>query len=185
LSEEKLEILSLFGKTSHDFSWPVTNGTVTSAYGLRPKFVIGYEKVVDEDTDKVTNGRAIYSKDHHDGIDIVGNKSLVSIEKGYVHKVLYDDTFGNNVFNYHGGGVSSRYCHLESVSVKEKQIIEKGASVGVMGKTGKGTGVHLHFEIRSNFSVDMDPGAEIGTAGVSLRSPNVYISGGTFKNKME
>jgi len=43
----------------------------------------------------------------------------------------------------------------------------------------------VHFEIRDHFSEHLDPGPILGTSGVSVDSPDVFISGGTFRNKME
>lgn len=45
---------------------------------------------------------------------------------------------------------SSFYCHLDSQEVKSGQVVKQGDIIGVMGKTGKVTGIHLHFEIKIN-----------------------------------
>ena len=39
------------------------------------------------------------------------------------------------------------YAHLDSLSVKEGNIVERGDRVGRMGDSGRATGVHLHFEL--------------------------------------
>ncbi len=49
----------------------------------------------------------------------------------------------------HGGGISTLYAHLSSVSVSPGQAVGKGATIGRMGATGYTTGVHLHFEVWS------------------------------------
>ncbi|MGL4449617.1 MAG: M23 family metallopeptidase [Sarcina sp.] len=45
---------------------------------------------------------------------------------------------------------SSFYCHLDTQNVRSGQTVKQGDIIGVMGKTGKVTGIHLHFEIKIN-----------------------------------
>jgi murein DD-endopeptidase MepM/ murein hydrolase activator NlpD len=43
------------------------------------------------------------------------------------------------------------YYHLDSIDVKVGQAVDEGAQVGVVGSTGRSTGVHLHFSwIKAN-----------------------------------
>ncbi|MDC7219886.1 MAG: M23 family metallopeptidase [Spirochaetales bacterium] len=184
LSREKRELLQLFGKRTHQFIWPVEGATVTSAFGARPQIVIGTREVVDRRTGEKRGTENIYSKKHHDGIDIIGSSKIVSVEDGYVFETSYDEVFGNNVFIYHGGGITSRYCHLNSLSVDKYQFVMRNQAVGVMGNTGLGTGIHLHFEIRINYYEYNDPGLVLGIGGASVRE-GVYTENGTFKNKLE
>jgi len=55
--------------------------------------------------------------------------------------------FGNLVQIEHEEGVTTRYAHLAKIFVKRGQTIAAGAKVGAIGKTGKATGYHLHFEV--------------------------------------
>ena len=57
----------------------------------------------------------------------------------------------------HGGGVVTRYQHLDEVHVVSGQDIEPGGVVGTMGTSGSSTGVHLHFEVLINGS-PVNPG---------------------------
>ncbi len=55
---------------------------------------------------------------------------------------------GNNITISHmGGTVTTHYYHLQSVAVAAGQEVKKGDVIGAMGKTGKSTGCHLHFEV--------------------------------------
>ncbi len=54
---------------------------------------------------------------------------------------------GNRVVVDHGNGLSTSYNHMNSISVKVGQELERGAQVGVSGSTGASTGCHLHFEV--------------------------------------
>jgi murein DD-endopeptidase MepM/ murein hydrolase activator NlpD len=56
--------------------------------------------------------------------------------------------YGNMVEVDHGGGLSTRYAHLSSISVSPGQQIVPGAVVGRVGSTGRSTGPHLHYEVR-------------------------------------
>jgi murein DD-endopeptidase MepM/ murein hydrolase activator NlpD len=48
----------------------------------------------------------------------------------------------------HSNGVRSMYAHLSRVHVHVGQQISAGFPVGLVGATGRGTGPHLHFELR-------------------------------------
>jgi len=44
--------------------------------------------------------------------------------------------------------VETRYAHLRKVLVRVGQKVALHDQVGVMGRTGRATGPHLHYEIR-------------------------------------
>lgn len=59
--------------------------------------------------------------------------------------------YGNYVVMNHSNGSQTLYAHMEGVYVTEGSTVEKGASIGTVGATGKvngATGCHVHFEIR-------------------------------------
>lgn len=60
----------------------------------------------------------------------------------------------------HGGGWTSRYFHLEagSLHVGPGDRVEEGTLLGWMGRTGRATGEHLHFQLeRDGLPVDPLP----------------------------
>ena len=57
--------------------------------------------------------------------------------------------YGNRVMIDHGNGVKTLYGHMSSFSVVVGQTVKRGDKLGMMGSTGRSTGTHLHFEIRT------------------------------------
>lgn len=87
----------------------------------------------------------------HAGMDLVSNGDIVAPQAATVSAVIMGDPgAGNFVVLDHGGGITSRYLHLASVSVKPGQKVTVGQKLGVEGTTGGSTGVHLHWEIIKN-----------------------------------
>lgn len=115
-------------------SWPVPGlYYVSSGFGTRPDPFTGEPK-------------------KHTGIDIPGPEgtTIVSVNKGVIIHAGKMDGYGNLVIVDHGGGVTTYYGHLQSVSVSRGQVVEKDQPIGKMGSTGRSTGPHLHFEVRVN-----------------------------------
>lgn len=88
---------------------------------------------------------------YHPGIDIANKAGpvVVAADAGTVVAVLSQRwAYGNHVIIDHGNGFQTLYAHLSGFRVSQGQTVAKGAPVGMMGSSGRSTGVHLHFEIR-------------------------------------
>lgn len=130
----KIDLLNNGTELSADSAVPVMNATVTSDFGSR--------------TDPVTGEK---SAGHH-GIDLAASpgSEIVAFMGGTVAETGKNDIYGNYVLINHGSELSSFYGHMSEVTVSEGDKVSAGDNIGIIGSTGKSTGVHLHFEVRVN-----------------------------------
>lgn len=85
----------------------------------------------------------------HKGIDIgklFGKNYIYTVESGRVLMQGWNSQRGNYVIIQHDG-FATLYQHLASYNTKIDQKVNAGQIIGLMGKTGASTGVHLHFEV--------------------------------------
>ena len=112
-----------------NFVWPADGGYVSSQMGKRW-------------------GRV------HQGIDIArpSTRSIFVADNGVVTNVGWHSTYGNRIVVTHNNGYETLYAHLSSIDVTVGQTVPQGTKIGVMGSTGRSTGIHLHFEVYKNGS---------------------------------
>ncbi|MEW9082407.1 M23 family metallopeptidase [Caldanaerobacter subterraneus] len=115
-----------------NLKWPVPGVyKITSPFGSRIDPVYGVEKF-------------------HSGVDIgapAGTPVTAALD-GEVVYAGWNDGYGLVVFIWHNNNLETRYAHLSSIAVKQRQIVKAGDVIGYVGSTGKSTGPHLHFEVR-------------------------------------
>ncbi|MBQ7578375.1 MAG: peptidoglycan DD-metalloendopeptidase family protein [Synergistaceae bacterium] len=106
---------------------------------------------------KVTSGFGPRGSRKHAGIDIPMplNTPIKAARTGVVARTGNNSTpgfrgYGNFVLMDHGGGVKTLYAHCNAVAVREGQRITVGQVVGYVGRTGRASTEHLHFEVRIN-----------------------------------
>ncbi|MCP4448132.1 MAG: peptidoglycan DD-metalloendopeptidase family protein [Myxococcales bacterium] len=102
------------------------------------------------------------AKSFHEGIDLAAAKGTdVAVSgSGVVVRAGKAGSYGNIVVVDHGGGLETRYAHLDSMSVDVGQQVAAGEIVGKVGDSGRVTGAHLHFEVRRAGKA-VDPKGEI------------------------
>jgi lipoprotein NlpD len=95
----------------------------------------------------------------HDGIDIDA-ASGTPIRAADSGKVIYSGDeikgYGNIVIIKHGPTLTTVYAHNAANLVREGNAVKKGQVIARVGRTGRATGSHLHFEIR-NHNKPVDP----------------------------
>ena len=86
----------------------------------------------------------------HTGIDLamkIGNPVFTTGD-GVVESVEFDFFgYGNCVNIDHGFGYKTRYAHLNTISVIEGMKVKRGDRIGEVGKSGRASGAHLHYEV--------------------------------------
>jgi murein DD-endopeptidase MepM/ murein hydrolase activator NlpD len=108
---------------------------------------------------KITNVFEGAESKRHQGIDIacpIGTP----IKASNAGTVIYSNNtikgYGNLIIIRHSEEYVTVYAHNQMNLVEERAWVEKGQIVGKVGKTGRASGPHLHFEIRRNNKA-MDP----------------------------
>ncbi len=119
--------------------FPVTNGKIGKLFGHQ----------------RIFNKK---KKSIHYGTDISAPKGtpVKTIFNGKI--ILTGNLYytGNTVIVHHGDGLLSLYAHLNEITVKKDQVVEKGEKIGTIGSTGRSTGPHLHLSVYVN-RITVDP----------------------------
>ena len=111
---------------------PAVATRISSAYGVR--------------RDPLSGGSRL-----HKGIDIpMGHGDDVrSVQAGTVVESTERTGYGQTIVLDHGNGLTTRYAHLSARRALEGDQVAAGQVLGLAGQTGRATGTHLHFEVRS------------------------------------
>lgn len=110
--------------------WPV-EGPVTGSFGER----------IDP-----FNGEGAF----HTGVDIstAYGQAVIAPADGVVVFAAPAVGYGRLVILEHGHGISTRYGHLASFTIAIGQSVRRGDVIGYVGRSGRSTGPHLHYEVR-------------------------------------
>lgn len=104
-------------------------------------------------------------RSRHQGIDLGGPKNT-PIMAAHDGKVIYTGRdfrgYGKLVIIESHNGYATFYAHLNTINTKEGKWVMAGEKIGGMGRTGRATGVHLHFELRIA-EVAVDPSSYFNT----------------------
>jgi len=105
-------------------------GAVTSNFGMRRHPILGYMRM-------------------HAGVDFQARYGtpIVAVSDGRVRSAGRAGGCGIAVMLDHGGGLSTRYCHMSRMAVAPGMNVRRGQVIGYVGSTGLSTGAHLHYEM--------------------------------------
>jgi murein DD-endopeptidase len=117
--------------TAYALAWPLPDSAqVTSPFGLREHPVLGARRF-------------------HSGIDLgvpIGTP-VRAVADGIVRRASDDRVSGRLVLIDHGSGVSTVYCHNDSMLVAAGDAVKKGQVIALSGNSGLSTGPHLHYQL--------------------------------------
>ncbi|MCI0569999.1 MAG: M23 family metallopeptidase [Myxococcaceae bacterium] len=121
---------TLAGDYPPRLTWPLEGVSVTSDFGPRRHPIQRRVKM-------------------HSGLDLKArpHQPVLAAAPGTVARVGWNGAHGLQVELQHAGGLRTRYSHLSQSLVDEGDTLERGAVLGLAGRTGRTTGVHLHFEV--------------------------------------
>ena len=106
---------------------------------------------------RVLNGKP---RSPHYGLDVAADTGVdVVAPAGGIVRLAAPDFLleGGIIIIDHGFGVTSTLFHLNSVDVKENQMVQKGQKIGTVGMTGRATGPHVDWRVNWQ-QVRLDPG---------------------------
>jgi len=143
------------------FQWPVDEASLSRGFLAAP----------------------IKRKRPHWGVDLANHKNtpILASEKG---TVVYTGHafkgYGKLIVVEHNEEWATLYAHLNNILVSEGQVVGQGDKIGEMGRTGRASGVHLHFEIR-HFRQPVNPLAFLPPTGQpriagQLRASSIRLS---------
>lgn len=95
----------------------------------------------------------------HGGIDVAAARGsiVVGATEGTVLMVGDQGNYGQCVYIENQDGTVSWYAHLTQSYVKVGDKIQRGQIIAMSGNTGRSTGPHLHFEVRTQQGIILDP----------------------------
>lgn len=97
-------------------------------------------------------------RNRHTGLDIAAPEGA-DVYAPLDGVVLLSEEFfyrGNIIYIDHGNGLISSFSHLQKSLVKKNRKVKAGDLIGKVGKTGRVTGPHLHWEV-SILGTTVDP----------------------------
>lgn len=138
VERETATLLALFERSTPGRLWegpflfPVDGGAEPTGFGAR----------------RIINGE---ERSRHSGVDIAAPLGTPILAANTGRVALVGEYFfpGRFVILDHGLGLYTLYFHLQTVEVAEGQLVQRGKRIGTVGTTGRVTGPHLHFAVRS------------------------------------
>ena len=86
----------------------------------------------------------------HAGVDIASyyGAPVRAAADGVVLNAAWESGYGRAVLLDHGRGMRTMYAHLAGFNVAPGQVVLASEIIGFVGRSGRSTGPHLHYEVR-------------------------------------
>jgi murein DD-endopeptidase MepM/ murein hydrolase activator NlpD len=128
-------------------------------------------------TARVFNGEV---QSRHLGTDFSGaiGAPVRAAGRGLVALVADFYLAGRAIYLDHGAGVVTAYFHLSKAEVRQGQMVRAGQRIGLVGRSGRVTGPHLHWVARYG-TISVDP---LSLPGVEKESPAPADTGAATKH---
>ncbi|GFE24149.1 M23 family metallopeptidase [Streptomyces nigrescens] len=119
--------------------------------------------------------RGTWQAGHHTGIDLAvrpGTK-VRSVGSGTVVLAKRSGAYGKAVTIRMNDGRYTLFGHLSRITVRPGQKVRARTRLGYSGATGRATGPHLHFEVRTgrHYGTDINPLTYLAKHGIRLTTP--------------
>ncbi|MGW8553762.1 M23 family metallopeptidase [Streptomyces tubercidicus] len=119
--------------------------------------------------------RGSWQAGHHTGIDLAvrtGTK-VRSVGSGTVVLAKRSGAYGKAVTIRMNDGRYTLFGHLSRITVRTGQKVRARTHLGYSGATGRVTGPHLHFEVRTarHYGSDINPLPYLAKYGIHLTHP--------------
>jgi murein DD-endopeptidase len=116
---------------AYALGWPLPETVrITSPFGVREHPILGGSRL-------------------HAGVDlgVSPGAAVRATAAGVVRRASSDGVNGRVVILDHGRGVTTLYCHNETLLVRDGEKVERGQVIARSGDTGRTTGPHLHYQL--------------------------------------
>ncbi|MBM4795425.1 M23 family metallopeptidase [Streptomyces sioyaensis] len=111
---------------------------------------------------------------HHTGVDLAvrAGTRIRSVGSGTVVLARRSGAYGKAVTIRMNDGRYVLFGHLSRITVRPGQKVHARTRLGYSGATGRATGPHLHFEVRTSrrYGTDINPLTYLAKHGVRLTS---------------
>lgn len=124
---------------------PAGAGFISSEFGKRPNPFQRLDSAVGE---------------AHSGVDFAAQAGtpIVATAPGLViRSVSEGGGYGKHVRIHHGFGYTTLYAHCNELLVEQGAFVRRGQEIATLGRTGRATGNHVHYEVQLGADPQIDP----------------------------
>lgn len=137
---------AIYSATPRGRPLPTGVGFLTSVFGSRPNPFGGTDASPSES---------------HSGVDWAAapGTPIVATADGVVIRAMENTNqgYGKHVRLHHGFGFTSLYAHCRELAVQDGETVRRGQVIGYLGRTGRATGNHVHYEVQLGADLATDP----------------------------